>query len=63
MSKRQNNLEEEREHDRQRYYDKKRERMLEKVKCECGVETCRVSFNQHKKTKKHLKWINENKLS
>jgi len=61
--KRQNNLEEVRENDKQRYYNKKRERMLEKVKCECGVETCRVTLNKHMKTKKHLKWIDENKLS
>jgi len=39
------------------YYENNKERMNEKVTCECGCIVSRNNLSQHKKTEKHLKLI------
>ena len=40
------------------YYNKFKDRLLEnmkqKIDCVCGASICKVNFNRHLKTKKHL---------
>lgn len=39
---------------------KHKEYILTKVECPCGTTTARCNMSHHRKTKKHLKWINSN---
>ena len=39
------------------------EYMSEKVSCECGTITARNNMSHHRKSKKHLKFVEENKNS
>ena len=41
-----------------RYYEKNKQKILEKVKCECGCIVNKSSLNKHKKSKKHLLYLN-----
>ena len=58
---------EENKEKRKEYYQEKiREKILEKVKCECGSVVCRAGLTRHKKSQKHqnyLKSLEENKIS
>ena len=54
------NIDEYRKHDLQRYNNQRREKMLEKIQCVCGVTHCRTNIRKHERTAKHLKWISEN---
>ena len=55
-----NNLEEKRRKDREHYHkhkDKYLTRDKEKVECVCGAVVCRGGMSEHKKTKKHQKYL------
>ena len=57
------NLEEERKKDREQYHkhkDKSLARDKEKISCECGALVSRGWMSEHKKTKKHQQFINQN---
>jgi hypothetical protein len=41
-----------------KYYEQNKEKLSEKIKCECGCEIRRASLSEHKRTKKHQKWLN-----
>jgi len=43
--------------------DKITEKKKEKVQCECGSEVRRSDLSQHRKTKKHQKWVEQNSES
>ena len=54
------NIEEERRKDRERYHKHKEKYLAkdkEKVECECGVIVCRSYLTAHKKTNKHLQYL------
>lgn len=41
------------------YYNKNKDRLLknmkEKIECNCGSTICKINYNRHLKTRKHLK--------
>ena len=45
---------------RKREYEKNKQYKNEKIKCVCGSITGRSNMSNHKKTKKHLKFIEQN---
>jgi len=47
----------------QKNRDKIRTRMSEKVHCECGSIVCKGALSQHRKTKKHQLWVEQNSES
>ena len=59
-AKRLENLEEERRRDREHYHKHKEKylaRDKEKVECECGAVVCRGYLREHKKSKKHQQYL------
>ena len=46
--------------EKERYRKKYPEKMKEKFICSCGVELRKDGKSRHEKTKKHIKWIEEN---
>jgi hypothetical protein len=49
------------------YYEKNKDKILKKMNerrqkklCECGANVMEYNMNKHKKTKKHLKYIDNN---
>ena len=59
-AKRLENLEEERTRDREHYHKHKEKylaRDKEKVECECGAVVCRGYLREHKKSKKHQQYL------
>lgn len=36
------------------YYEKNKDKKLQKVRCTCGLEICKIALNRHKKTVKHV---------
>lgn len=43
------------------YRNKHNKYCSEKIKCECGTITAQSNLGHHRKTKKHLKWLENNK--
>lgn len=43
------------------YLKKHYEYLKQKVKCDCGGKTTRGHLTTHKKSVKHMKWLEENK--
>lgn len=44
------------------YYNKIKDKLLEKVECECGSIVVRNGLTRHKKTSKHFKYINNKNI-
>jgi hypothetical protein len=42
------------QYDKERYITTKKAHLTEKITCECGIISCRVSLTRHRKSKKHL---------
>jgi hypothetical protein len=36
------------------YYEKNKDKKLQKVKCTCGLDICKIVLNRHKRTVKHV---------
>jgi len=49
-------------YDNPEYRKKHKEYILTKVQCGCGTITARCNMSHHRKTKKHQKWEQENKM-
>ena len=43
------------------YYNENKDKINEKHTCECGGKFCKMSLSQHKRTKKHIKYIESQK--
>ena len=59
---REDNKEKYKEYDKNRNrnnYEKNKDKLLEKVKCECGVIITKSNIRTHRKTKKHIKLLEE----
>ena len=42
------------------YYEKNREKLLEKMTCECGSQFIKWSLNRHLQSKLHQRYMTEN---